>query len=1564
MLTYFLQPLHDDYDLRHEQMNKSSLLSSKPFLESLLDVLKQHIDRGTGALVVAAMLDFLTFSLCAPYSETTDGGHFDTLLEMVASGGRPIFKLFQHPSLAIVKGAGLVMKAIIEEGEPEISSKMQDMALSEGALARHLHIGLYSPASDGRFLAVQYLSRQLVSLWVAGNEVATELLSRIFPLGLLNYLESTEKPPKDALNRLYVRNNLKLAQDVSNQGTSIKNAIRDLHPSVRIVEKQLENALQHWRERIGIPRKESNPTLQQRPVVLRRRRERVKSDSNWNMFYFQFMQDHAKPDLIWNFKTREELREALENEIRSFNSDKELCMKQTLIAWNHKEFQVPYLSLNEEIKIGDYFLRLLLDEDKRGKSNLTDKVIIKRPQVFFNDLYHRFLLTQKTNLKSHCLQAMSIVYGAYHEEIGPFNDTKYIVVMLSKCCDKLERDRLIQFISKLILNPKNIKEFIDSGGVGILVDLLTLAHFHVSRATLPTQTNVIEASPEMMAKGSSEKEWSYLEESKNREKRGPISFEEVKELYNDEKINARTKCWAQGLDGWKQLVLIPQLKWCLVATGNSVFNESELALQILNIFITVCEQCPSRDADGAIIRPLPKIKRYLSDASCLPHLVQLLLTFDPLLVEKVASLLVLVMQDNPTLPRLYLSGLFYFVLMYTGSNVLPIGRLLHMSHCSQAFRLEESSPTCNIMQRSFLSQLLPEAMICYLENYGPEKFAQIFLGEFDTPEAIWSNEMRRLMIEKIAAHIADFSPRLRSNTRALYQYCPLPPIQYPQLENELFCNIYYLKNLCDSKRFANWPIKDPVQLLKDILEAWKEEVEKKPPSMSVEDAYEVLGFDRNCNDNDKFDENVIRKAYFKLAQKYHPDKNPEGREKFEEINKAYEFLCSKTARNRLNGPDPQNIKLILQAQSILFKQCKDELQPYKYSGYPMLIKTLKMETDDETLFSKPCPLLAYACETAYYTVNCSALNAEELRREGGLEILRDALTRCVSVISNSSKATDVPVQVCTHIVRCFTVAATFPACRQRLSEMLSVSKDISRILYFNHLTKLCLVAVECISAFAAEEILQVNLFQTGVLFSLLLFLFKYDFTLDEGGVETNEESNQQEVANQLAKVSIVACARLATNFPTSGDSNSLTGSSYVIKMSLNSLLTRYVAKQLTTADTAELLKTLNGNVENPYLIWNNSTRAELIEYLETQQREIMRSGECPDPSYGADFKFSSHEDELIVGEIFVRVYNDQPMFPLENPKEFTINLLDYLGSQAQYLHSLSQVSQTSTLSSERLRNVQMCLTSLVNVIKTNPGVELQCIGHFRLLFTLLRLEEMSEIQILAINVIANVTGNQECVKDIAASEVLIYLLLLLHTSLKPNSAKHLATLEALIPLMSNPKLVSQALSKGAIIYLLNLFANSQSHEVREKVAELISKLTADKLSGPRIKLLLCKFLPSIFIDAMKDSPQASVQLFDGQQENPELIWNDQARQEISRTIRRLENDLYFAQLDNVAVSWKLPDDFEIVLPNASGELAIAGVYLRLYVQNPGWVLRNPKQFLTELMTTAQNLMNKPEIDVS
>lgn len=60
-----------------------------------------------------------------------------------------------------------------------------------------------------------------------------------------------------------------------------------------------------------------------------------------------------------------------------------------------------------------------------------------------------------------------------------------------------------------------------------------------------------------------------------------------------------------------------------------------------------------------------------------------------------------------------------------------------------------------------------------------------------------------------------------------------------------------------------------------------------------QDHYRVLGVKKGCQDSE------IKKSYYKLAKKWHPDKNesPLAEEKFKEINKAYEVLSDDKKRS-------------------------------------------------------------------------------------------------------------------------------------------------------------------------------------------------------------------------------------------------------------------------------------------------------------------------------------------------------------------------------------------------------------------------------------------------------------------------------------------------------------------------------------------------------------------------------------------------------------------------------------------------------------------------------------------
>src|SRR4030067_1121566 len=65
--------------------------------------------------------------------------------------------------------------------------------------------------------------------------------------------------------------------------------------------------------------------------------------------------------------------------------------------------------------------------------------------------------------------------------------------------------------------------------------------------------------------------------------------------------------------------------------------------------------------------------------------------------------------------------------------------------------------------------------------------------------------------------------------------------------------------------------------------------------MAAKNYYTILGVNKNASDEE------IKRAYRKMAMKYHPDRNPnkkEAEERFKEINEAYAVLSDKEKRKQ------------------------------------------------------------------------------------------------------------------------------------------------------------------------------------------------------------------------------------------------------------------------------------------------------------------------------------------------------------------------------------------------------------------------------------------------------------------------------------------------------------------------------------------------------------------------------------------------------------------------------------------------------------------------------------------
>ncbi|GAB1223813.1 hypothetical protein ENUP19_0162G0001 [Entamoeba nuttalli] len=1384
--------------------------------EKIFNTLKENIKKGS-PFVIYGCVTTLKYIVCEPYSNTTEFNMFNQTMSLIGSLGRDLFMLFQSPCISIPHIAGQMLQTLVEETDMEEKIKeLQDYALLEGITLQYFYTA----------------SLHLLDVFTFEHIETESTFKRILPYALLKYLEEEEEPP----------------EQIDGIDSEKRKGVK---------QQQMNKALAFW--------KKWNSERHQKGEEIRTRQKHIKqAKRNWSMLIYQIHQQHRRADLIWNNQTLQELKEALDNEIRQLKKDQE----EGEVAWNYREFIVEYHSLDNEVCVDGCFIRCLLE---KGEITLSD------PRDFFDTLYHRCLFETNRELQALAIQAMSVIYRKFNKEIGAFKDISHIVSMLRMTRSLLLRDRLIELLDSLLKVEINARTFIDVGGIDLYVDLLILVHLHSDHAIIPLQTNLLTA-------GTTIGEWYYVEINNNqKEKKGPVSLDKLKELLNQNIIQETTMVWAQGMEDWKILKDITVLKWALLKKDTGILTPIELCQSISKTLEDLVTMYPSRDMHGILLRPIPRAKRILSSPRHLPHIVQLLLTAAPTIVDTAARLLKNLLEDNPTAqPKFYLTGVFYFALMYSGSNLKEISKLLYATHRQQ--KIGEA------VELSVLKPLIPPSLITVLDR-SPEEFSARLVGEVATPEIRWSSSMRSYLIDSISQHIGDFAFRLTCNPLAVYSHVPIPPIVYEELKDELYCGRVYLKQLCDEEKYPDYVINDPVGLLQAILHAWVD-VAEAPKKMSTSEACQILGVE-TADDKQK-----LRKAYYKLAQKYHPDRNPEGREMFEKVNDAYNQLIE-------IGPDNSNEKseIIIHSQCILYERCGEILSPYKYAGYGLLVPAL----DDEELRDR-------ALELVYLTIRSSTLNVQELARMGGIGTLLKILDGLCGQIKENKVAS------IRYILRAMAVASKFTESLAEIKKSNTILSNIKMCLG-SDLLGVVEASLECITCFSKDEEIRIDMYNRNYLGYLIHRILSYDPTLEEA-----EQESIHQMKNAIAGMSLLAMKELVKIQENTDETKAVFA-----------LFTPQLGLRIRHGNVGETLNLITSTTQTPYLLWTNKTRQELIDYIDAHLNGTM---EWTPKEYEL-FRFPSLKNELIINGVYIRLFNEQ------------IRTCEPLPDPIIFLRACLKINEMNK-EWEQLRGIAIC-----NVFDQYDVINAVCDDNelLELLFNLLKEEPDDPIvQKSILHCVKRIVSNGQCVEIVAKSKVLSKFLVLLHPS------EYLEEVVPLTQsLFSVTTGLQQGIIRGGLLYLLNHFVNDSELERRVLVSQLIGKMSTTPGIGPKVSLTLSKFFPISIINTMKMDARGAVILLDSTTETPELIWNSEMKNDVGIFIGKMTKAFYTKQLSDPTVKWQVPDTFAFKYKELENELFIGGVFIRILNKNPTCPLNNPNAFSDGLFNKYQEAVRQRDV---
>jgi len=594
-----------------------------------------------------AVSELLESVLCSSY-DTTAPDRFEMLNQSLSEGYGALMEMLRSPCALIVENAALLLQMIVSH-KPQVSVLVRDAALSSATLLRHLYNAIFSPSSAQRFL-----SRYLATLWMSGSDSCPEkqLLRRILPSGFIPYLKM---PP---LSNLELEN----LDEMEAGGIEATNTFG----------------------RLGSTGDEDNTMLSESGTNITRLRGRIQLANektgekaggvileNFRILFHVITQDHALPDLLWNQQTRRELRISLEQELQSIERESDIRGGGGRVAWNHQQYSVSYPSLQDEVRVGNVYMRLWLEAGDGFIKTWEE------PVRLFELLFRRLLcdMDRDTKITNMCIRCLERLYAFHINTIGNFDDVMILVRSMALTNSVETQHRFLSLLAVLLgvtkdeelnakvgVNSGNAEQLLNSESITQLSQYVAWGHVNgaqignmLGRASVPQEnmlTDGTDVGPKGYAKPEGEKEKDEAEKRKPADAscpkvwfvapagsippppnkiRGPFRVSELRQFMNTGDLHPRALVTAAHVEDygegggsvdvaaessidtgkWKQIEDVWQLRWQLLTKGEGVYLPSEISLIALKALTRLVDMHRSVDYRGVPYHPIPIAKKIL-----------------------------------------------------------------------------------------------------------------------------------------------------------------------------------------------------------------------------------------------------------------------------------------------------------------------------------------------------------------------------------------------------------------------------------------------------------------------------------------------------------------------------------------------------------------------------------------------------------------------------------------------------------------------------------------------------------------------------------------------------------------------------------------------------------------------------------------------------------------------------------------------------------------------------------------------------------------------------------------